>query len=789
MKLGIQDAGTVRRAMVPEVLLALLGVPGEVITLVPATSDGGRERFRVSPDLPFLEPPERASLDRLVSLGYAFRCLERFVAREDEAGTTAATAPSDGTHASSFAFNTPASGGSLYRRALAAGVSEVLASYECAILRLEQDILRGVTPALPAALESALSGFALVLPALHATLRPVIERPDLKGAPLLHHLHAAALAAGAPQLESALRSLRARCYRAMYQQVLAWTVHGMLVDPHGEFWVVPVEGAGGDGGVHLGDFDEHGTAVSIPRSGTSGWRGYGLEGDPSAEVDEAEADDGGEREWHRGFQVSLEHLPPGVELPAAEAVLFAGRAVRVLSRPRGDFTGGSLLPDATQRRATESLRVLAKAEGEGNDGEFDRLAFEGTVEGIRRPVAARLGELVVRDAKLAKHLEALRAYHLLGRGDFFQSFFEECGAVLAAPPRVNTAEADVAGPFAQAALKSSADGDPLAPNFRLAFNGGGEDDGASPSGRRPRGPNVRVPSYDGWDGLELEYAVPWPLGLLLTKDAMRRYNHMFQYLFRLRRATLALDDAWFSLRRKSGSGWTTTPGSFTAGHGVKGGAGAGGGNGVFERCRSVRHEMAFLVNNWFTYLQVDVVEAQYRSMIERVEASEGDFSECQRAHRAFLAALTAQSFLDLPSVSNVVEVIMRLAGNLRAIVKSLPGDGFVGDSSVSEETAMEIEAIGAEFARQSAALYTVLKSNRLANDPKAPFLRTLLLRLNFNGVFFDDAAKTSGGAGAEDKTPGGSLAPSVRSSVASMKSLRSGWGEPIPPMPSLTLKR
>jgi gamma-tubulin complex component 4 len=196
-----------------------------------------------------------------------------------------------------------------------------------------------------------------------------------------------------------------------------------------------------------------------------------------------------------------------------------------------------------------------------------------------------------------------------------------------------------------------------------------------------------------------------------------------------------------------------------------------------------------LVNNWFTYLQVDVVEAQYRCMIERVEASEGDFSECQRAHRAFLAALTAQSFLDLPSVSNVVEVIMRLAGNLRAIVKSLPGDGFAGDVSVSEETAMEIEAIGAEFARQSAALYTVLKSNRLANDPKAPFLRTLLLRLNFNGVFFDEAAKTSGGVGAEDKTPGGSVAPSVRSSVASMKSLRSGWGEPIPPMPSLTLKR
>ena len=749
-----------------------VGVPGEVITLVPATSDGGQERFRVSPDLPFLEPPERASLDRLVSLGYAFRCLERFVAREDEAGTTMATLPS-GPDAS-FAFNAPASGGSLYRRALAAGVSEVLATYESAILRLEQDILRGVTPALPAALESALSGFALVLPALHVTLRPVIERPDLKGAPLLHHLHAAALAAGAPQLEAALRSLRARCYRAMYQQLLAWTVHGVLVDPHGEFWVRPVEGAGGDGGVYLGDFDESGAANGDGRTRVANrgcvrarrlhrrrrhsWRRRRpvvfwerRRRDPSprrgSSSGNAPGDDGGEREWHRGFQVSLEALPPGVELPAAEAVLFAGRAVRVLTRPRGEFAGGSLLPDAVASRATEALRGLARVEGEGNDGEFDRLAFESTVEGIRAPVAARLGELVVRDAKLAKHLEALRSYHLLGRGDFFQSFFEEAASLLAVPPRANTAEADVAAPFAAAASKSSASDDPLLPRFRLRFvppNQGVDDTGAGTGGSnvQKRGPNVRVPSYDGWDGLELEYATPWPLGLLLTRSVQRRYNHLFQYLFRLRRAALALDDAWFALRRKSASGtlrWTTTPGSFTSGHGVKG----FGGDGAFQLCQRVRHDMAFVVNNWFTYLQVDVVEAQYRAMIERVEASEGDFSECQRAHRAFLAALTAQSFLDLPSVSDVIETIMRLAGNLLAVVKSLPSDGL--EEGVGEETADEIEAIGAEFSRQSAALYTVLRSNRLANDPKAPFLRTLLLRLNFNGYFFDNAAKTSSG--------------------------------------------
>ena len=396
----------------------------------------------------------------------------------------------------SFAFNAPASGGSLYRRALAAGVSDVLAAYESAILRLEQDILRGVTPALPAALESALSGFALVLPALHVTLRPVIERPDLKGAPLLHHLHAAALAAARPS--SKPRSDRcapgatAPCTAAPgvdRARRAGRPARGVLGQARG--------GAGGDGGVYLGDFDESGAAKGTGAGGVAlGWQPdkYGLDDsivdgelrrrrrpvllwrrrrDPTprrgTSSDDDPGDDGGEREWHRGFQVSLEALPPGVELPAAEAVLFAGRAVRVLTRPRGEFAGGSLLPDAVASRATEALRGLARVEGEGNDGEFDRLAFESTVEGIRAPVAARLGELVVRDAKLAKHLEALRSYHLLGRGDFFQSFFEEAASLLALPPRANTAEADAAAPFAAAALKSSAFDDPLLPRFRLRF--------------------------------------------------------------------------------------------------------------------------------------------------------------------------------------------------------------------------------------------------------------------------------------------------------------------------------
>jgi gamma-tubulin complex component 4 len=403
--------------------------------------------------------------------------------------------------------------------------------------------------------------------------------------------------------------------------------------------------------------------------------------------------------------VSLEALPPGVELPTAEATLFVGRAVRVLSHPRGDFRGRVLLPESVAADATAALRRLAC-----DGGEFDRAVFETAMEGIRRPVAARLGRLVVGDAQLLRHLEALRHYYLLGRGDFFQSFFEEAAGLLRLPPRPATAEADMVAPFAQAALKSSGADDPLLANFRLRFQspqqnpdadavlkvsrrerrvgvgGGGGDNNGS-------GPRVRIPSYDGWDNLELEYAVPWPLGLVLTKEALRRYNHLFQYLLRLRRTNLALDEAWCRLRRKGAGG---TPGSAVRnsvasvastsrgsprGGGLGGIGGEGGVNGrgerggAFEACQRVRHEMAFLVNNWLTYLQVDVVGAQYQTMVERVTAG-GDFAEAQRAHRSFLAALTAQSFLDLASVSSIVEAIMQLSSALCAAVAHLPSAGL-----------------------------------------------------------------------------------------------------------------
>ena len=229
-----------------------------------------------------------------------------------------------------------------------------------------------------------------------------------------------------------------------------------------------------------------------------------------------------------------------------------------------------------------------------------------------------------------------------------------------------------------------------------------------------------------------------------------------------------------------------------------------------EVCERVRRDVAFLVRNWLTYLQTDVVEAQFREMMDSMDAMTKDengvdFGEAQRAHRAFLAALGAQSFLDLPSVTQSVEATLAMARAVCGAIATLPLDGSRGPDEylVSGKPAAEMERAREAFDATSRDLYDTLRSDRLAGDPKAPYLRRLLLRLNFNGFMGDkaDAArrreKVAGptgppvpdagirdpgsGFGVSENAAPSAFAPSDPTSLGS--SGRRGWGASDPPTP------
>ena len=111
-------------------------------------------------------------------MGHDYRELESFVQQQQDAAFTAlGDAPSPDTPPPS-----------LYQRALGTGLSEVLASYRGAVLKLEQEILHQPDASMVLAkVHALLSEFMLVLPGLSQLLEHVRSR-QLRGGALLRHL-------------------------------------------------------------------------------------------------------------------------------------------------------------------------------------------------------------------------------------------------------------------------------------------------------------------------------------------------------------------------------------------------------------------------------------------------------------------------------------------------------------------------------------------------------------------------------------------------------------------------
>jgi len=641
----------------------------------------------VAPELPLAQEAEKHRLNDLAAIGYDYRELEIFVHEEEDMAFM-------GLGDSPDLADTP----SLYRRALASGISEVLSSYRGAVLKVEQDVLntQGAVMAL-ARVQASLSEFAVVLPQLHRLLIEV-RAGDLRGGLLLQHLHQRGVTGVLP-LQPVMHRLLWHCHQVWYKQLEAWMVHGMLLDQGKELFIVKNSRAARSDAQEL-----------PPDTSTS--------------------------EWHNGFRISLEMLPACVMLPVAETILFIGRAVRVLRRPSKKFLGNNregvlLLPEDDMQQASAALAKLQAAP------QFHRISFERTVESIRAMVARHLWKLVVEEADLLGHMQALKDYYLLAKGDFFQFLFEDSKSIMALPPRASS-QADLNVPFQQSAIRSSAASDkhfelvklrlaaPQTSATDLRKGGAPSTESAGEGSEIELGPGmdrgstgdpavdrIRIPKYDGWDALSLDYRVEWPLGLLITPAVLRRYNTVFQYLVRLKRLQLELEESWALMRiqRKSPS------------HGGR------------SRLMNLRQQMAHLITNLQIYFQVDVIEAEYKVLQDKVAAAH-DFSEVERAHHQYLSALLSQTFLDVSLVSQTLANIIEQCLQLCRLIKLDDGS-----ANAAAANPLEVEDLFERFLKFSNTLYTCFRSNRLAGSARAPFLRQLLLRLNYNSFYSDEAAR------------------------------------------------
>ncbi|THF93899.1 hypothetical protein TEA_026723 [Camellia sinensis var. sinensis] len=698
--------------MLHELLLALLGYTGDLIIderedqkslgifLSPDTPISDERTFKLAPDISFLQPSERDVIERIITLGFYYRELDRFAAKSRNLSWIRSANESPMSRTSEL-INGKKEKQSVYRRAIANGIVEVLSVYRSAVLQIEQKLLADSVPIL-ATVTQGLNKFFVLLPPLYELILE-IEREDICGGRLLNLLHKRCHC-GVPELQTCIQRQEDRD-------------------------------------------TEHDSSHS----------------DMLEKFARMSTNDASLTDWHLGFHISLDMLPEYIPMRVAESVLFAGKAVRVLRNPSPAFRFQDAVyhqqkPRGSQRiqgfmerfsfqrepsldtkigeellPQSEADKIEAMLQNLKESSEFHKRSFGCAMDSIQAIAASHLWQLVVVRANLNGHLKALKDYFLLAKGDFFQSFLEESRQLMRLPPRQSTAESDLMVPFQLAAIKTISDEDKYFPRVSLRMPAFGISVKSSQvdlpkakaysEGDSSTLSDTAEMSLDGWDGIALEYSVDWPLQLFFTQEVLSKYRRIFQYLLRLKRTQMELEKSWASVMHQDHTDFAKHRNdrmncSISQQRRQR-----------FRPMWRVREHMAFLIRNLQFYIQVDVIESQWNVLQAHIQDSR-DFTELVGFHQEYLSALISQSFLDIGSVSRILDSIMKLCLQFCWNI----------ENQESSSNTVELDRITEEFNKTSNSLYTILRSSRLAGSQRAPFLRRFLLRLNFN-YFFETTAR------------------------------------------------
>ncbi|KAL3827817.1 hypothetical protein ACJIZ3_016619 [Penstemon smallii] len=604
--------------MLHELLLALLGYTGDLIiderehqhtlrvNLSPDAPLADGPTFRLAPDISFIQPSDKEVIERVITLGFYYRELERFAAKSRNLSWIRSSYESPLSRAAELLKGEKANP-SVYQRAIANGIVEVLSVYRSAVLHIEQKLLSDSIPIL-ATVTQGLNKFFVLLPPLYELILE-IERDNIYGGRLLNLLHKRCHC-GVPELQTCIQRLQWHGHQVLYNQLASWMVYGILHDQYGEFFV---------------------------RRQDDGDSECDLRSDTLEKLARMSTNDISLNDWHLGFHVCLDMLPEYITMHVAESVLFAGKAIRVLRNPssavqfedaesnqqtqRGSqrvpgFTGKlpvhkdsnvknimigeELLPQSEADKIEAMLQDLKES------SEFHKRSFETAVDSIKAIAANHLWQLVVVRADLNGHLKALKDYFLLAKGDFFQSFLEESRQLMRLPPRHSTAEADLMVPFQLAALKTISEEDKYFSRVSLRMPG------ITVKSSQLELPKTKAYSdgdmivqsdtsletpIDGWDGISLDYSVDWPLHLFFTQDVLSKYLKIFQYLLQLKRTQMELEKSWASAMHQDHS-------DFAKRHSDR------MNSSVSQQRRQrfrpmwrVREHMAFLIRNLQFYIQ------------------------------------------------------------------------------------------------------------------------------------------------------------------------------------------
>ena len=299
-------------------------------------------------------------------------------------------------------------------------------------------------------------------------------------------------------LEMLLRE-SSRPYVAMLNE---WLHHGGIKDPHAEFMV--------------------GERSSIKRE----------------RMDEDYTDE----YWEKRYYVRDKEIPPQLQ-SVVEKVLLAGKYLNVV-RECGGVNISSKIDDTPQT--------------------FEDAKFLDNVSTAYAFANAELLNLLLTKNALRSRLRSMKHYFFLDRAEFFLYFLELSNSELKKPHNnVNTGKLQSLLDLVMHQPGSIAVADPFKEDVKIKLNEVGLTQWlmkiVTVQGMDQDHPDSMVDNYktpiaastkdeekpiNGFDALELDYTIPFPLSLIVSRKTVLRYQLIFRYTLALRHLETLLVDCW-----------------------------------------------------------------------------------------------------------------------------------------------------------------------------------------------------------------------------------------------------
>ena len=309
---------------------------------------------------------------------------------------------------------------------------------------------------------------------------------------------------GDPAARQVLTTLLKEASKPYMAMLNEWLHHGNVRDPHGEFLIKEQK--------------------SIRREG--------LEQDYTDEY------------WEKRYTIRQDLVPPQLEA-VKERVLLAGKYLNVVRE-----CGGIANPNRNLATSTDVPHT------------FDDPRFLENVSSAYAFANRSLMSLLLITHALPARLRSLKHYFFLDRSDFFSYFLELTHSELKKPNKnVNVGKLQSLLDIVLRQPGSVAAEDPFKEDVKVVMNDialtgwlmrvvnvqGMDADATTLSTYTPAPLSASVEGekdISGYEALTLDYAVPFPLSLVVSRVTLTRYQLLFRYLLSLRHLETLLTTSW-----------------------------------------------------------------------------------------------------------------------------------------------------------------------------------------------------------------------------------------------------